>query len=105
MKWIVDAKAFEYDRHYSDCRKENRPFIKARINLETGNHLVFLDMATCNYKLTEKKMKQIQELFNSESSAPKHCEITSEFCTFDGILQQKLNYFLSDLYDIVQITV
>jgi len=103
MKWIVDAKAFEYDRHYSDCRKENQPFIKARINRETGNYLIFLDMATCNYKLSEKSMNQINDLFNIDGDIPKKQSITSEFCTFDGIKQTKLNGFLSSMCEIIQL--
>ncbi len=101
--WIVDAKAFEYDRHYSDCRKENRPFIKARINRETGNYLIFLDMATCNYKLSEKSMSQIHDLFHTDGDFPKKQSITSELCTFDGIKQTKLNGFLSSVYKIIQL--
>ena len=103
MKWIVDSKAFEYDRHYSNCKKENRPFIKARINRETGNYLIFLDMATCNYKLSEKSMTQIYDLFNTYGDFPKKQSITSELCTFDGIKQTKLNEFLSSICKIIQL--
>lgn len=103
MKWIVDAKAFEYDKHYSDCRKENRPYIKARINRETGNYLIFLDMATCNYKLSEKPMNQINDLFITYGVFPKKQSLTSELCTFDGIKQTKLNRFLNEISEIIQL--
>ena len=102
--WIIDAKAFEYDRHYSECKKNNHPFIKARKNMATKNYLVFLDMATCSQKLSEKDQKQLFDIFASThtSNIEQHYEITSEFCNFDGILPTQLNKFLVQIYEVAK---
>lgn len=102
-RWIVDSKAFEYDRHYSDCRKNNHPFIKARKNLDTGKYLIFLDFATCDYVLSVKQQQDLKILFESVSdkSGSYSCT-TKEYCTFDGVSPIKLDEFLSQTYNTIQ---
>jgi len=103
LHWMIDSKAFEYDRHYSDCKKSNHPFIKARKNLETGKYLVFLDLATCDYWLSQKGQDELAILFESVSNDSNgHCEMTHELCSFDGVLPEKLDVFLSQLYEVIQ---
>ena len=103
LDWIIDAKAFEYDKHYSDCKKNNYPFIKARKNLATQNYLVFLDMATCNNRLSESHQKHVKKIFDNaiHIASDSHCEITKEFCNFDGIPSMKLNEFLFQVLKLV----
>ena len=103
LDWIIDAKAFEYERHYSDCKKSNYPFIKARKNLATGNYLVFLDMATYDSRLSEIHQKYLKKLFENtmDTTSDSHCEITKEFCNFDGISPVKLNEFLFQVFTLV----
>ena len=103
LHWIIDAKAFEYDRHYSDCKKSNHPFIKARKNLATGNYLVFLDMATCNSRLSELSQAHLKKIFEDivNFNLDSHCEITKEFCNFDGISPAELNEFLSQIFELI----
>ena len=100
MNWIIDAKAFEYDRHYSECKKNNQPFIKARINLETKRYLIFLDMAGCDYRISKTGLKKLQSFF--EKNPDTHVTLDREYCTFDGVSEGALNQFLVFLYDITQ---
>ena len=104
LHWMIDSKAFEYDRHYSNCKKSNHPFIKARKNPETGGYLVFLDMATCDYRLSKKGQEELGALFESVTipNSKNHCELTRELCSFDGVLPEKLNGFLSELYEVTK---
>lgn len=104
LRWMIDSKAFEYDRHYSDCKKSNHPFIKAKKNPETGEYIVFLDMATCDYRLSKKGQEEIGALFESRiaTDSKNHCELTRELCSFDSVLSEKLNEFLSELYEITK---
>ena len=99
-KWIVDAKAFEYEKHYSECKKSNQPFIKARIDRQTGNYLVFLDLATCNFFLSEKDQEKLESIFESEARGK--CSTDKENCTFDGIEPKNLERFLSQIFEITQ---
>ena len=98
MKWIVDSKAFEYDKHYSECKKNNQPFIKARISPGTELYLVFLDMATCDYRLTKIGLDKIHSFFQSSKL---HISLDREYCTFDGVHKDNLNQFLTFLYDSI----
>lgn len=100
MKWIIEAKAFEYDKHYSDCKKSNQPFIKARINRSTGKYLVFFDLATCDHKLSKSGINELETLF--ESVKDSTFTVHEEFSTIDGVTSEKLTAFLSDLYEISQ---
>ena len=103
LRWIVDSKAFEYDRHYSDCKKSNHPFIKARKNLDTEKYLVFFDLATCDYLLSPRQQKDLIVLFDLVSDkSESNSHTTKEYCTFDGIPAKKLDDFLSKSYRIVQ---
>ena len=31
-KYLADSKMFEYDKHYRECKQQNKPFIKSKIN-------------------------------------------------------------------------
>ena len=99
-RWLVEAKAFEYSRHYSDCRKNNQRFIKARINRQNGGYLVILDMATCEYRLSKPQQDRIAQVYEKASFPNGHLEATSELCSFDGIVPDKLNSFLQEVYEI-----
>ena len=43
-KYLGDSKMFEYDKHYRECKKQNKPFIKAKINPKHGNYYVQIDL-------------------------------------------------------------
>jgi len=47
----------EYDKFFTHCQKTNRPFIKARKNLDEQNYFVLLDLITCQYYLSKKDQK------------------------------------------------
>ena len=100
MKWIVEAKAFEYDKHYSDCKKSNQPFIKARINRSTGRYLVFLDLATCSGNLSDTGKEKLETLFESISDSV--FSVDAEYSTIDGVPSERLNEFLADLYNLTE---
>ena len=43
-KYLGDSKMFEYDKYYRECRQQNKPFIKAKINPVHGNYFVQIDL-------------------------------------------------------------
>lgn len=61
-KYLGDSKMFEYDKHYQECRQQNKPFIKAKINPVHGNYYINVDLMTCNYVLTKKEQDEIEKL-------------------------------------------
>ena len=72
--------------------------------MATKNYLVFLDMATCSQKLSKKNQKKLFDIFVSTNTndIEPHCEITNEFCNFDGILPAQLNEFLAQIYEVAK---
>ena len=111
-KYIRDSKMFEYDKYYCDCKQENKPFIKSKINPHHGNYHVQLDLATCDFELSEEMQVQIHTLLDSEI---KHIKdnlgynfkrfcIDRELSWFDGIASEHVDDFCNALYDIVQPT-
>ncbi len=59
-KYLGDSKMFEYDKYYRECKKLNKPFIKARINSRNRNYYVQIDLMTCNYELSNQGQEEIK---------------------------------------------
>lgn len=103
---------FEYDRHYRECQQNNQPFIKARINLSSGNYYVQIDMMPCNYEISSDGQNNLKQLFENEitflesNSYPKTSfngfNINKELSWFDGVIQDRLIPFCEKLYNISQ---
>ena len=109
-KFLVDSKMFEYDKHFRECKKQNRPFIKARKNPKYNAYLVQGDLATCNYNLTKMDENNLDQLFKNESnfftsdqskkSKIQDYNIDKEYVWFDGVLPERLNNFCENLFDL-----
>ncbi|MDH3313439.1 MAG: hypothetical protein OEM28_09890 [Nitrosopumilus sp.] len=107
-KYLGDSKIFEYDKHYKECRQQNKPFIKARTNPSHGNYYVQIDLITCNYEFTKKEQEEIIKLFKIEmksiksSSNIQNFSIDKELVWFDGVSPEQINDFCNCLYDLTQ---
>ena len=110
IKYFRDSKMFEYDKFYQDCRQQNRPFIKAKINPLHGNYFVELDLITCNHTLSEKAQQQIGKLLQDEIEYVKSnldysfedFHIGEEQAWFDGVYSEHVDAFCSSLYDLAE---
>jgi hypothetical protein len=101
---------FELDRHYRECQKNNRPFIKARKNPIDDNYLVQLDLITCDYNLTIEGQNNVKKLFEKETyylksnnfkkNIFKGYNIDKELAWYDGILPKRLDTFCENLFDL-----
>lgn len=108
QKYFGDSKMFEYDKFYRNCRQENRPFIKAKINPLHGNYLIQLDMITCNYGLSVETQEKISNLIQEEIEYVKSnleyvfegFSVDKELAWFDGVSAEHLEVFCNSLYDI-----
>ncbi len=65
-KYLRDSKMFEYDKNYRECKKQNKPFIKAKINPKHGNYYVQIDLMTCNYELSIQEQQEFKKLVKNE---------------------------------------
>ena len=107
-KYLGDSKMFEYDKHYKECRQQNKPFIKARINPSHGNYYVQIDLMTCNYELSQEEQEEIKKLFRNElefvrsKSKFQDFSIDQELAWFDGVSTEHVDDFCESLYDITQ---
>ncbi|MGI9567968.1 MAG: hypothetical protein ACR2LL_13300 [Nitrosopumilus sp.] len=101
---------FEYDRHYRECQRLNKPFIKARIHPKTGNYFVQIDLITCTYRLSEQDKEILKKLARQKIKFVKpspnlefeNFSINEEIAWFDGILPEYVNEFCESLYDLTQ---
>ena len=100
---------FEYDLHFRECKKLNKPFIKAKINPKSNDFFVQIDLMTCTYRLSIPDQEYIKKLvkknlnlknFNSKSEYDM-ISITKELAWFDGVSGEFVDSFCNDLYDFV----
>ncbi len=105
-KYLGDSKMFEYDKHYRECKKQNKPFIKAKINPKHGNYYVQIDLMTCNYELSIQEQEEIKKLVKNKvefvQSDFQNFNITKEIAWFDGITHEHVDEFCKNLYDLTQ---
>ncbi|HUU48873.1 MAG TPA: hypothetical protein VMW55_08835 [Nitrosopumilaceae archaeon] len=109
-KYLIDSKMFELDKHYRECQKQNLPFIKARKNPIDNNYVVKVDLITCKYNFTPEDEKNINLLFEKETNSqkihnPKNlifkgCNIDKELVWYDGILEERLDTFCQNLFNL-----
>ena len=66
-KYLGDSKMFEYDKHYQECRQQNKPFIKAKINPVHGNYYINVDLMPCRYTFSKEDQTEIEKLIQSSS--------------------------------------
>ena len=105
-KYLGDSKMFEYDKHYRECKKQNKPFIKAKINPKHGNYYVQIDLMTCNYELSIQEQEEIKKLIKNEVEFIhpdfQDYNINKELAWFDGISHEQVDEFCTSLYDLTQ---
>ncbi len=109
-KYLGVSKMFEYDKHYRECKKQNKPFIKAKINPKHSNYYVQIDLMTCNYELTIQEQEEIKKLVQNEmvfvklnsKSDFQSFNIDKELAWFDGISPENIDNFCNSLYDLTQ---
>ena len=105
-KYLGDSKMFEYDKHYRECKKQNKPFIKAKINPKHGNYYVQIDLMTCNYELSIQEQEEITKLVKNQvefaQSDFQDYHINKEIAWFDGISHEHVDEFCKSLYDLTQ---
>jgi len=109
-KYLGDSKMFEYDRHYRECKQQNKPFIKAKTNPAHGNYFIQIDLMTCDYELSQQEQDQIKKLIQDEieyveSNSKCNFEgfnITPELAWFDGVSSEHVDNFCNSLYDLIR---
>ncbi len=105
-KYLGDSKMFEYDRHYRECKEQNKPFIKAKVNPKHGNYYVQIDLMTCNYELSIQEQEEIKKLVKNEVGFIQpdfqNYNINKELAWFDGISHEQVDEFCKSLYDLTQ---
>ena len=109
-KYFGDSKMFEYDKYYRECRQQNMPFIKAKINPAHKNYFIQIDFLTCNYQLTEAEISQIDKLIQNEIDYVKvnskydfkGFNIDKELAWFDGVSIEHMDNFCGSLHDLTQ---
>jgi hypothetical protein len=105
-KYLGDSKMFEYDKHYRECKEQNKPFIKAKINPKHGNYYVQIDLMTCNYELSIQEQQEFKKLVKNEvefiQSDFQDYNINKELAWFDGISHEHVDEFCKSLYDFTQ---
>ncbi len=105
-KYLGDSKMFEYDKHYRECKKQNKPFIKAKINPKHGNYYVQIDLMTCNYELSIQEQQEFNKLVKNQvefvQSDFQDYNINKELAWFDGISHEQVDEFCTSLYDLTQ---
>ncbi len=105
-KYLGDSKMFEYDKHYRECKQQNKPFIKAKINPKHGNYYVQIDLMTCNYELSIQEQQEFKKLVKNQvefiQSDFQDYNINKELAWFDGISHEHVDEFCKSLYDLTQ---
>jgi hypothetical protein len=105
-KYLGDSKMFEYDKHYRECKEQNKPFIKAKVNPKHGNYYVQIDLMTCNYELSIQEQEEIKKLVKNEVGFIQldfqNYNINKELAWFDGISHEHVDEFCTSLYDLTQ---
>ena len=110
QKYIADSKMFEYDKHYRECKQENKPFIKSKINPLHGNYSINIDLMTCNYVLLEFEQNEIKKLIQDEikfvnSNCKNHFNdytINEELLWIDGVSSEHMDFLCKTIYDLIQ---
>ena len=111
-KYLGDSKMFEYDKHYRECKQQNKPFIKARTNPAHGNYFVQIDLMTCDYELTKQEQEQIKKLIQVEINHLKlnpqllfeGFHITSDLIWIDGVSSEHIDDFCNAVYDLIHMS-
>jgi hypothetical protein len=97
---------FEYDKHYRECKEQNKPFIKTKVNPKHGNYYVQIDLMTCNYELSIQEQEEIKKLVKNQvkfiQSDFQDYNINKELAWFDGISHEHVDEFCKSLYDLTQ---
>ena len=109
-KYLADSKMFEYDKHYRECKQENKPFIKSKINPVHGNYSINVDLMTCNYVLLESEQNEIKKLIQDEIKFVNlNCNnpfndytINEELLWIDGVSSEHMDSLCSSIYDLTQ---
>jgi hypothetical protein len=109
-KYLGDSKMFEYDKHYQECRQQNKPFIKAKINPVHGNYYINVDLMTCNYIFTKKEQDEIEKLIQSEKTfvnlnglnSFNDYSINEEVVWIDGVSADHVDTICTLLFDLTQ---
>jgi len=109
-KYFGDSKMFEFDKFYRDCKQQNKPFIKAKINPVHKNYFVQVDLMTCDYNLSKQTQLEINKLIQTEidyvNLNSKYVfegyNIDKEIAWFDGVSVEHINDFCNTLYDVIE---
>jgi len=109
-KYFGDSKMFEFDKFYRDCKQQNKPFIKAKINPVHKNYFVQVDLMTCDYNLSKQTQIEINKLIQTEidyvNLNSKYVfegyNIDKEIAWFDGVSVEHIDDFCNTLYDIIE---
>lgn len=109
-KYFGDSKMFEFDKFYRDCKQQNKPFIKAKINPVHKNYFVQVDLMTCDYNLSKKTQIEINKLIQTEidyvNLNSKYVfegyNIDKEIAWFDGVSVEHIDDFCNTLYDVIE---
>ena len=110
QKYIGDSKMFEYDKHYRECKQQNKPFIKSKINPIHGNYSINVDLMTCNYALLESEQNEIKKLIQDEIKFVNlNCNnpfndytIDNELLWIDGVSSEHMHFLCTSIYDLTQ---
>lgn len=109
-KYFGDSKMFEFDKFYRDCKQQNKPFIKAKINPVHKNYFVQVDLMTCDYGLSQNVQNEIDKLIQTEidyvNLNSKYVfegyNIDKEIAWFDGVSVEHVDDFCNTLYDVIE---
>ena len=109
-KYLADSKMFEYDKHYRECKQQNKPFIKSKINPAHGNYSITVDLITCNYVLLEPEQNEIKKLIQDEIKfVNSNCKnqfndfhIDDELFWIDGVSSEHMDFICTSLYDLTE---
>ncbi|MCG3780290.1 MAG: hypothetical protein JW390_50145 [Nitrosopumilus sp.] len=109
-KYIGDSKMFEYDKYYRDCKQQNKPFIKAKLNPIHGNFTINIDLIPCNYIFLELEKKEIKKLIKNEIKfVNSNCKnsfndytIDEDLIWIDGVSSEHVDFMCNSLYDLIK---
>ena len=109
-KYLGDSKMFEYDKHYRECKQQNKPFIKAKINPLHGNYYINVDLMTCNYIFSKVEQNEIIKLIQDEiqfvnsnyENSFNDYSIDEDVIWIDGVSPEHMDTLCVSLYDLTQ---
>ncbi len=109
-KYIGDSKMFEYDKYYRDCKQQNKPFIKAKLNPIHGNYTINVDLIPCNYIFLELEKEEIKKLIKNEIPfVNSNCKnsfndytIDEDLIWIDGVSSEHVDFICTSLYDLIK---